>query len=530
LELVLDWHPQLPRPSMSHILEYQTEVLTFLADPATHGGLPVHRIETHAAVVFLAGERALKVKRAVRFPFLDYSTLDKRKAACFAEVEVNRSFAPELYRGVVAITREPDGSLALAGSGVPVEWAIDMHRFDETATLDHLADAGRLDAALADALGRLVAAVQARERNTDASRWIDALEVYVTNNDDAFRERPELFDATDTATLAALSRARLQALHPLLAERGRSGLIRRGHGDLHLANIALINGKPVLFDAIEFDPLIASGDVLYELSFLLMDLVHRRLQAQANIVFNRYLVETGRLDDLDGLAALPLFLSLRAAIRAHVTAARLESAQAGERAAIARMAESYFKAALQFISPPPPMLLAVGGLSGTGKSLLARALAPDIGPAPGALLLRSDVERKRAFGKTEIEKLPPAAYEPAVTTQVYATLIDKARRALRAGHSVVVDAVFARPDERGALAAVVAKEGIRFQGLYLETDLATRLARVGARTHDASDADTAVALRQESYDLGVLDWTRIDAGGTPDDTLVAAEKVLLLQK
>src|ERR1700730_1309523 len=136
----------------------QEPVLRLLADPATFGGAEVGRIDTHAASVFLAGERALKVKRAVRFPFLDYSTLEKRKAACAAEIEVNRPFAPQVYRDVVAITREADGTLVLGGQGTPVEWAVEMRRFDETRTLDRLADAGAIDAALADRLARAGAA------------------------------------------------------------------------------------------------------------------------------------------------------------------------------------------------------------------------------------------------------------------------------------------------------------------------------------------------------------------------------------
>src|SRR5674476_1670111 len=139
----------------------QQPVIDFLGDPATHGGAPVKRIDTHAATVFLAGARALKIKRAVRLPFLDYSTLAKRKAACEAEIEVNRALAPAIYRGVVAITRAGDGSLAIGGAGEPAEWAVEMRRFDETLTLDHLAEAGQIDSALADALGSAVARAHA---------------------------------------------------------------------------------------------------------------------------------------------------------------------------------------------------------------------------------------------------------------------------------------------------------------------------------------------------------------------------------
>ncbi len=288
----------------------------------------------------------------------------------------------------------------------------------------------------------------------------------------------------------------------------------------------LIDQRPVLFDAIEFDPLVASGDVLYDLAFLLMDLAERGLKDAANIVFNRYLAETARPEDLDALAALPLFLSVRAAIRAKVTAAKLEHAQADGRAAIDASARKYFDFARRLIAPAAPRLIAVGGLSGTGKSVLARALAPDIAPAPGAVLLRTDVERKTLFGKDEHDKLPPNAYSADVTARVYAAVADKARRAVAAGHSAVVDAVFAKPPERAAVEQCAQALGVAFHGLFLDADLATRLERVGARSRDASDADAAVALTQESYDLGALDWTRVDASGTPDETLARAKAVI----
>ena len=254
--------------------ECQEGVFAFLADPATQKAGAVKRIDTHAASVFLAGERALKVKRAVRFPFLDYSTLAKRKAACEAELAINRSFAPDVYLRVVAITRESDGRLKLdGGTGTPVEWALEMRRFDENATFDCLAQAGKIDATLADALGRAVAALHARAGAVEAEPWIAALAEYIEQNDAAFRERPDLFPAAEAETLTKRSRAAHDRIQLLLLARGERRLVRRLHGDLHLGNIVLMGGRPVSFDAIEFSPLIASGDVLYDLAFLLMDLV-----------------------------------------------------------------------------------------------------------------------------------------------------------------------------------------------------------------------------------------------------------------
>jgi uncharacterized protein len=504
----------------------QDAVFELLSNPSTYG-LPaaakVARHQTHAAIVFLAGDRALKVKRAVRYPFLDFSSLDKRKAACEAELAINRKFAPQLYRRVVPITREGNGALTLDGNGEPVEWAVEMARFDEERTLDRLVQRGELDERLLAKLAVAVAAMHERAEPVEPTPWIAALEQFIGNCMSTFQRQPALFGETAVIDFERQSLAALKRLRPLLTERGKQGLIRRGHGDLHLGNIAVLNGEPIAFDALEFDPLIASGDLLYDLAFLLMDLLEFDRQAAANYVLNDYYAAARRDADCDGIAALPFFMSLRAAIRAMATASRLDATKD----AIARLARRYFDLALKLLGPAKPSVIGIGGLSGTGKSVLARSLAPSLAPAPGALVFRSDVERKALYGVGEHERLSPSAYRAEVSERVYRIIIDKAARVARAGHSAIVDAVFARVEERAALETAAAAAGAEFRGLFLVADLTTRVQRVSGRAADASDADAEVARKQEEFVTGPLTWSRVDAAGSPAQTLANARSAIM---
>ncbi len=323
-------------------------------------------------------------------------------------------------------------------------------------------------------------------------------------------ERRDVFAPADATAFADAMRGACAALRPLLLDRGGRGHVRRCHGDLHLRNIAMVDGKPVLFDAIEFDESIATIDVLYDLAFLLMDLWERDLHFEANVVLNRYLWKSGSLDDeLAGLAALPLFLALRAAIRAKVEALRFVtvSHQQDARAGALR----YFDHARAFLEPVAPRLIAIGGYSGTGKTSLSRRIAHRIGRAPGAVHLRSDIERKRLIGVDELDRLPPSAYETDVTDQVFANLRDQARIALAAGQSAIVDAVHKTPEERRLVAEVAESLGLPFTGLWLTAPVEVLIGRIAHRRADASDATAAVVLLQADQPSGEIDWTALDA-------------------
>jgi predicted kinase len=275
----------------------------------------------------------------------------------------------------------------------------------------------------------------------------------------------------------------------------------------------------VLFDAIEFDETIATIDVLYDLAFPLTDFLRYGRPEAANGLLNRYLAISPP-ENAQALAALPLLMSVRAAIRAHVVLARLKrNGSESDKASIAATSRCYFDLASTLIHPPAPLLVAIGGLSGTGKSVLARGIAPLIAPLPGAVVLRSDVLRKQLFGRGETEKLPANAYEPEVSATIYDALVDRAAEILSQGHSVVIDAVYAKEEERRAIREMARKLGVRFAGFFLVADLATRQKRIAGRGADASDATAEIAATQESYRIGTVDWTIVDATGTPD-TLV----------
>lgn len=504
----------------------QADSVAFLADPRSHGRAAgrVETITTHASMIFLVGDRAYKLKRAVKYSYLDYSTPELRRRACEAELALNRRTAPELYIAVLPIVRRLDGGLALGGSGAAVDWVVEMRRFPQEALFSHLAETGRLTPRLALLAADRIAAFHAIAEPLQDQGGAAGIRAVIQINDENLRRAlPQGLALSDIDRLRDATLAAFERHADLLESRHAGGKVKRCHGDLHLANIALIDEVPTLFDCIEFSDLIACIDVLYDLAFLLMDLRHRGLAELAAQVFNRYL---DRADESDGLPALPLFLSLRAAVRAHVTATAALSAASEARDRKLREARAYFDMAEELLRPVVPRLVAVGGLSGTGKSSIAAALAAGLGIAPGARVLRSDVLRKRLFGQAPESRLPPAAYEPEVNARVYETLEREAAQAIAAGYSVILDAVAARPEERAAFAAIAERAAIPFTGLWLEAAPEVLRQRLQARKHDASDADAAVLERQLTYDLGPMTWTRIDAGRDAGTVAAAARRAI----
>lgn len=457
-------------------------------------------VRTHISVVILGPERVFKLKRAVRLPYLDFSTPERRLQMCRREVALNRQFAPRLYLGVRRLTRDADGRLALDGAGDDVDAVVEMRRFDADALFDTMARAGRLTKELIEKLAGRIAAAHDAAPPDPAHGGRAAMDAIVNAMQSSLREAaPAPMNEVD-AHLADLREA-LTGLGARIDERRAHGKVRACHGDLNLRNICLYENEPTPFDCIEFSEEISTIDVLYDVAFLLMDLWRFDLRDFAGLALNRYL--DARLESEDaGLALLPFFMSLRATIRAHVEASQGH----------AQIARVYFDLAHALLAPASACVIAIGGFSGAGKSSVAGDLATRLPPAPGARIFNSDRIRKRMFGAAPSDRLSPEAYKSDVSQKVYAELFASAARVACAGWPVIVDAVFDRPQDRAAIEDAARQAGAPFFGVWLDIDLAQRLARVDKRVNDVSDATREVLQAQMARETGDIAWLRIDAG------------------
>ncbi len=462
---------------------------------ALTGSAPV---ETHISAVFAGPNNVYKLKKAVRLSFLDFTALQTRRDMARREFELNRVAAPEIYRGVQAVVHTGDGGLRLAPADAAdaIDYVVHMARIPPGDFLDEIVAAGKLTPKLLDALGDCLADLHARLpplRNTDS---VCGMHDIIDGNAQAARAAG--LDADRVTEWLSAVRAALDRIAHVLTARTASGHVRRLHGDLHLGNICLWHGKPVAFDMLEFDDALATADVGYDLAFLLMDLEFHAGRAAANRVMNRYVARTG---DAGLVATLPCFMSIRAIVRAHVQASR----------GAAREGARYLSVAVESLRNVPPLLVAIGGLQGTGKTTLARALAPALGRAPGALLLRSDEARKRLFDAHPEQKLGPSSYTPSANARVNTVLLADAATALLAGHATIIDSTVLHEPLRHAAEATARTAACKFVGYWLEAELDTLLDRVAARAGDASDAGPDIVRRAAELDPGRITWHRLPA-------------------
>ena len=496
----------------------QSVTIAFLKSAlAREAGAPVESKQTHVSLLFMAGELVFKLKRAVRFPYLDFSTPQLREKFCRTEIALNSRTAPSLYLGVRRITREPgegEQNLVFDGEGELVDCIVVMRRFAENDLFDALAREHRLEPRHIEGLAETLANFHANAARDPAAKGAAAMEHLLDLNLLSFKASP-VYAADEVARLNQKFRAELTRLTPLLDARAENGFVRLCHGDLYLRNICLFEGRPTLFDCIEFDPRLANIDVLYDVAFALMDLWLIGRRELANLLFNRYVSALSRtLPNMlartrDGYSALPFFMALRAAIRSHIAASQADG-DAARTCAQKEEARAYFALAEDLLTPRPKILVAIGGFSGSGKSTLAAALAGEIGSPPGARTLNSDRSRKAMHKIPPSATLPPEAYEIGITAAVYLRLLSRSMEALGQGAAVIVDAVYSTEDERAAIAQVAREKGVPFLGLWLDADPEILRQRVLARPKGPSDANVGVLEAQLARGAGRIDWVRLD--------------------
>jgi aminoglycoside phosphotransferase family enzyme/predicted kinase len=475
------------------------ELVRFFTNPASYpySVEKIKHIETHISHVFIAGPKVYKIKKPVNLGFLDYSTPQKRHEMVVREFEINRRFAEKLYLGVQPIWRSPQGALTLAADHEAVDYAVEMRQFDAHSLYSELIDRGALTASLVLKAVTLIAAMHhasplAPPHYGSTSQiaaiifhCVEILEQFGYSTGDL---REEL-----TNTIAAK--------HDLIEKR-RHGFVRTVHGDLHLGNICLLDGEPTLFDAIEFNPLYNSIDTYADIAFFIMDLAAHGREDLATIARNRYLELT---DDFEGLQLLPLYTQYRALVRAKVAAlnAALEPAQ--RRSIIKR----YLDKAKHPCNAQSMNVTAIGGLSGSGKSVLAQELAKH----SGAVIIRSDAVRKHIIGIDPYTHAPTDAYQTALTKKTYAGIFKRAAECLEASFPLILDAVFLSEEQRHAVEQLAQEWNIPFRGLWCVTHPAMIEKRLQARTDDVSDATWEVYQRQALQRTGQITWTFIENTG-----------------
>lgn len=484
----------------------------------------VSRISTHSAHLFLIGEDVYKIKRAVKYSYLDMTALSTRKILCCRELELNKQTLPKIYLAVIPITLEADEILAFDGSGKVVEWVLHMKRFAENAILDNIAKNNKLTVQLASQIGRSVAFYHETLESVDVCDGYARIHEVVTELIEELAQYKTLFSEQLLARFQERGLRELANCKTLLDARAAQGYVKRCHGDLHLRNIVLIDGIPVPFDALEFDERMATTDVLYDLAFILMDLDHRSLFEQSNKTLNQYLLYS---DDhsISGLRLLSLFMFCRAGIRA-MTIAQAARLSVEESVSFENEAKSYCELALHYLEKKRPVLVAIGGLSGTGKSTVAASFSHMLGCPPGSLLLRSDAERKVALGVDELSTLSPEHYTAIALDENYKRLLKKTAMAIDAGQSVIVDAVFLDEAHREAVEGLAVLQHYTFIGIWLEAPTNILEQRILDRENDASDATISVLNKQLLADRGKMKWHVVDTSGTVEHVLAEISSIV----
>jgi len=493
----------------------------------------IELIETHGASVLLGNNIALKIKKPVLYGHMDYSTPAQRRLFCEKELARNRLGAPALYLDVVPIYGDFDPPFIFEENGSdPIDFAVKMRRFKAGDQLDRVLADQRFTTQIQDLLADRIADFHHQSQIENVPEKVPDFHSVIDQNFvqlDGFC--PELLPLKAVIQFRETLHQQFEEALDLFQSLVKNGQVRYGHGDLHLQNICLLEGAPLLFDAIEYQDDFVISDILYDLSFLLMDLWQRQQHDAANRIFNRYLASLGWLTDpvpFQSFRLLPFYLAMRAGIRTHVSASRYFQAQTEEQKAhFKERTRFFFDQAKLFLTPPPPRLVAIGGFSGSGKSTLARNLSPKIGAAPGAVHLRSDVIRRKLIKWDDYSPMPQWAYTPEMSQKTYQAIELAASKALAANHSVIIDAVLDRPCDQTAFENIARTTNVPFDGIWLDVNPEIMAQRIEGRTNDASDATVEVLKKQLAKPTSVnSNWHCLPGNGTPSEILKEASALL----
>lgn len=488
----------------------------------------IRLIETHISWVLLTGDYAYKIKKPLNLGFLDFSTLARRRQCCDEELRLNRRFSPDVYLEVVGITGAA-ASPQVSGNGTAIEYAVKMRQFPQQALASARLAAGTLAAAELATFAAELATIQRTAATSDARSAYGTpsaiLDAALQNFDQL---EPLLSARDDVAAMTALrawTGAEHDARQALMDRRRIDGAVRDGHGDLHLGNIVRIDGRLVPFDCIEFNPSLRWNDVVSETAFLVMDLHDRGQPGLGWLFLNAWLEASG---DYEGVALLPFYLVYRAMVRAKVHALRAHQPglAADEPARLIDECRRYLALAQQFSRPRAPALIITHGLSGSGKSRVAAELMRQ----PGAIRVRSDVERKRMRGLPSSADTASAVagglYDEAATRRVYEHLAAIARDMVSAGQVVIIDAAFLRRSQRDLLRAVARDSQASFLIMSVTAPkeiLRDRIRHRRAAGGDPSEADVAVLEHQLATMEPLAAEERASTVELPSDQLTPAE-------
>lgn len=516
------------------LIDDQSALIAALSSPAAYGLKSSQKImvkETNISNVFLTGRKAYKLKRGVKYPYVDYSTPEKRLAACQKELAICERFAPGLCFGIEEVVSDKKGRLFIRSAcsdknAEVVDYLLAMHEFAEDMLFENMVERGDLDRfEMMDTAEKIFDLHQSAEVIMSRNP-VDIIRGRIYENNAMIRcFVPDIFDAEDVDELENLQLEALEKNRELLLQRQTEGKIRWCHGDLTLRNLAMWNGQVTPFNPIEFYDDLTQIDTLYDFAFLLVEMESKGQRRLASILFNHYLALSA---DWNGIPVLPLFLSCRAAVNAYVFAQRSsEIKDKHESSLMANRAYEQLVISKRFLMRPKPVLVACGGLSGSGKSRIARESAPFIGNPPGAVIVRDDVLRKNMLNAGLEEHLDTAEYTPELENKVFEQLCAECRRVLVAGRPVVADALFHNEDQRRAIEDLAREMNVDFQGLWVDAPLDVRIERVASRKRNPSDVKTADELRKQlDVNVGEITWDKIDTSGDRMATLTRVRTLL----